>query len=1195
MKRSALSRAVGLQLVLAGLVITMVGCGPHDRPTERASTSRAALVTHNGFTENGLSTNGFTENGFTENGFTENGFTENGFTENGFTENGFTENGFTENGMSSLEIMQNDPNAIEFAQYAYSCALPPGKHAEMTINGTVVSFDGSLGLAPEWENGPCNDSCKRWISACLLARVNKYGLHVQLSLRAPRAKFLADGDTDSYDRTQYLELAVDPDPTLDESTRFPLREGAYFGNVFDVQPAGDGTLVQAPKYYACSGPGSSIPQLTNRFCSGQGDDCIIFTGSSATWSDCLNGPHACGGLDTATGLNGVPSNAVRGCTSPDGLTAYKEVLTVYLAHPTTLCGNGICEGEVLGAIYGDGAVPEDSTTCPQDCHPGTWATSVDLLQPNPCIGEGCMYTAQNGDNTFNAGHRFAVGPDNAVVRVLDSMPGSGAGINFKTEDGPLPAPGNASLLATYSGLGGPSLAKTISFNSDGTHTRSVTTDHDGNIILVTYDPLQVSKFDAGGVLLWTSTSFPAGNNIPAAGPVATDAAGNVFVAWSVTVENPDGTFTFPSVSQFLPDGTTGWVANLDFNNRNVFVESGSMATDAAGNVYLTDAGNLYKILPNGSQSWTKGVQDVGEVAFMGLTSDGDGNVYVAGRVTRTANIDFDPDTADVGPGTFVIKFTQPDGLYAWNYYVPDFVSSPILVEQLVAALVSVDAVRVGPPTTPVDVHIDSEGNVLLTGGFLGNGVIPNFGPGAFDSEGSPDTFLVALSASTGEYIWAKSFPLYSGGGTAGLAPGSDRQVFVTGGFDASMLLDSSQLLNTHPELVNNQNLFIGAFKAPCGTPGCDAFEPVWDLGTVPGAPLPPGSKTRVGNPIIVYATSQAGATVHYTLPLAPNDTNDPNYDGANIVCNPRTGSTFPIGVTTVTCTANDPHGNTATTSFPITVLGTAGPILLNLPKPMTLDATSPLGIVVNYQPPTATDQIDGSVPVTCTPASGSTFPVGQTTVDCTASDLASPTPNTTHGKFKVNVRFLGPPVITVPTGGVQAEATTATGATVTYSASAKDGLGNPIPVSCVPPSGSFFPLGVTTVTCTATDGYNNTASKSFTVTVTFHWFGFLSPISNTGNSEFHQGSAVPVKFKLRSGITNAVANLFVAKVTNGVPGPEQPAVASGTSNTGNLFRFDTCDKIYIFNMSTTNMAKGTWRLRVDLHDGEIHTVIIKLK
>jgi hypothetical protein len=49
---------------------------------------------------------------------------------------------------------------------------------------------------------------------------------------------------------------------------------------------------------------------------------------------------------------------------------------------------------------------------------------------------------------------------------------------------------------------------------------------------------------------------------------------------------------------------------------------------------------------------------------------------------------------------------------------------------------------------------------------------------------------------------------------------------------------------------------------------------------------------------------------------------------------------------------------------------------------------------------TATDLVDGTDPVTCTPASGSTFAFGQTTVNCTVTDKHR---NTTSGSFTVTV------------------------------------------------------------------------------------------------------------------------------------------------------------------------------------------------
>jgi hypothetical protein len=66
---------------------------------------------------------------------------------------------------------------------------------------------------------------------------------------------------------------------------------------------------------------------------------------------------------------------------------------------------------------------------------------------------------------------------------------------------------------------------------------------------------------------------------------------------------------------------------------------------------------------------------------------------------------------------------------------------------------------------------------------------------------------------------------------------------------------------------------------------------------------------------------------------------------------------------------------------------------------------------------------------------------------------------------------------------VTAEATGPSGAAVTYSATANDIVDGSRPVTCDHASGSTFPLGTTTVQCTATDTHNNTAHKSFNVTV----------------------------------------------------------------------------------------------------------------
>ena len=78
---------------------------------------------------------------------------------------------------------------------------------------------------------------------------------------------------------------------------------------------------------------------------------------------------------------------------------------------------------------------------------------------------------------------------------------------------------------------------------------------------------------------------------------------------------------------------------------------------------------------------------------------------------------------------------------------------------------------------------------------------------------------------------------------------------------------------------------------------------------------------------------------------------------------------------------------------------------LSLPtSPPTVDATSPQGATVTYTATASLPDDPSSAPtLVCSPLSGSTFPIGTTTVTCTASDAASP-PDSTTGSFQVVVK-----------------------------------------------------------------------------------------------------------------------------------------------------------------------------------------------
>jgi hypothetical protein len=77
----------------------------------------------------------------------------------------------------------------------------------------------------------------------------------------------------------------------------------------------------------------------------------------------------------------------------------------------------------------------------------------------------------------------------------------------------------------------------------------------------------------------------------------------------------------------------------------------------------------------------------------------------------------------------------------------------------------------------------------------------------------------------------------------------------------------------------------------------------------------------------------------------------------------------------------------------------ATPPTLKVPANLTVNATSPAGATVTFEV-TASDNSGAAVAISCTPASGTLFKIGVTTVNCTATDLAG---NIGRDSFKVKV------------------------------------------------------------------------------------------------------------------------------------------------------------------------------------------------
>lgn len=321
-----------------------------------------------------------------------------------------------------------------------------------------------------------------------------------------------------------------------------------------------------------------------------------------------------------------------------------------------------------------------------------------------------------------------------------------------------------------------------------------------------------------------------------------------------------------------------------------------------------------------------------------------------------------------------------------------------------------------------------------------------------------------------------------------------------------------------------------------------------------------------GPPLISYyetvvqeAEDARGAVVFYDV-----SAQNPNGDPVDVTCSPASGTRFPMGTSTVGCSASNEFG-TSTASITVAVVD------LTLPVVTVPEDFSSTNNVITFEA-SAVDNIDGPLPVTCTPPSGSTFGPGVTQVICEATDanfntgfgiflvtlagglpeltvpadvtLTSPegdpvvypyeatatnnaevsclpssmtfvvgtttvdcTATNLTGSviksFNVTVISGAAPEITVP-ANITAEATSPGGAVVTFTATATNGA----TIVCTPPSGSTFALGTTTVNCTATNA-GGSDSDSFTVTVVDTTDPILSlPAEITAEATSAAGAAV---------------------------------------------------------------------------------------
>jgi hypothetical protein len=200
------------------------GCGGEGADDDDMAVVQSAVVSENALSSNALSSNALSSNALSSNALSSNALSSNALSSNALT-------------ASALR----DPLARELLTYIVSCALDEDDEIVMRIDGRRYVFPGSLGLAREWgrERGSCDGECQRWVSACVLARVDHAGVKRTISLRGEHPGLR---------------------PEASELRRFSDREATYYGNVF----------VAGQPMFMCLSPGK---HSNERVCGDSMSDC----------------------------------------------------------------------------------------------------------------------------------------------------------------------------------------------------------------------------------------------------------------------------------------------------------------------------------------------------------------------------------------------------------------------------------------------------------------------------------------------------------------------------------------------------------------------------------------------------------------------------------------------------------------------------------------------------------------------------------------------------------------------------------------------------------------------------------------------------------------------------------------------------------------------------------------------------------
>jgi hypothetical protein len=322
--------------------------------------------------------------------------------------------------------------------------------------------------------------------------------------------------------------------------------------------------------------------------------------------------------------------------------------------------------------------------------------------------------------------------------------------------------------------------------------------------------------------------------------------------------------------------------------------------------------------------------------------------------------------------------------------------------------------------------------------------------------------------------------------------------------------DNLGVVSIECDRPSEDNFAVGTTTVRCsafdqaGNRGQCSFNVVVRDNTPPSVTCPAGLVESIGYDDAIFVT--------YGPAVA---TDDSGADGVTLTYDQASGSSFSLGVHTITATATDAAANVGTCNFTITVADSTAPELV---CPEQVETTTEQGEATGVLPAATatevvvTDNVDGtSLLAECDTLKR--LSPGEGSAECTAVDAAG---NVGRCQIMVLVRDEEAPIMPCSAQTSMIGSINATGLLWYPLPDAQDNVDGKVDVACVPAPLTAVTFGMVAVTCQTMDAAQNPTSCSFEVDVQ------VGPVDCIGNYDaWSECDKCPTHERFRSFITIA--------------------------------------------------------------------------